>query len=70
MRLKLAGIKRQSDYSPNHIENDLLIILKTSEELESLGTDIKIYNEESILDNHIDADFIFSMAQGFYESRN
>ena len=64
MRLKLAGIKRQSDYSPNHVENDLLILLKTAERLESLGTDVKIYNEETACDEHIDADFIFSMAQG------
>ena len=64
MRLKLAGIKRQSDYSPNHIENDLLILLKTSEKLESLGADVKIYSEESIFNDNIDADLIFSMAQG------
>lgn len=64
MSLKLAGIKRQSDYSPNHIENDTLILLKTAEELKSLGAAVKIYNEESILNNHLDADFIFSMAQG------
>lgn len=63
MRLKLAGIKRQSDYSPNHIENDLLILLKTAGELKSFGMDITIHNEESI-DNNINADFIFSMAQG------
>ncbi|MEJ2613405.1 MAG: hypothetical protein P8Z35_00450, partial [Ignavibacteriaceae bacterium] len=64
MRLRLAGIKRQSDYSPNHVENDLLILLKTAEELKSVGADTTIYNEESIPDNHIDADLIFSMAQG------
>ncbi len=64
MSLKLAGIKRQSEYSPNHIKNDLLILLKTAEELKSMGAEIKILNEEAILNNHIEADFIFSMAQG------
>ena len=64
MNYKLAGIKRQVDYSPNHIENDSLILLKTSEELRNLGAEVVIYNEEAILDNHIAADFIFSMAQG------
>jgi hypothetical protein len=64
MKLKLAGIKRQSDYSPNHVENDSLILLKTGEELRSLGAEVIIYNEESIINNSLKADFIFSMAQG------
>ena len=64
MNYKLAGIKRQVDYSPNHIENDSLILLKTSEELRNLGAEVVIYNEGTVLDNHIAADFIFSMAQG------
>ena len=49
MNYKLAGIKRQVDYSPNHIENDSLILLKTSEELRNLGAEVVIYNEEAII---------------------
>jgi hypothetical protein len=64
MKLELAGIKRQSDYSPNHVENDSLILLKTAEELKQSGAEVKIYNEESFLNIDLKADFIFSMAQG------
>lgn len=64
MKLKFAGIKRQTDFSPNHIENDSLIFMKTSEVLIELGAEVKIYNEEDVSQLEIQEDLIFSMAQG------
>lgn len=64
MATKIAGIKRKEIYSPNHVTNDLAIILRTSEELKKLGYDVKLYDEEFIENNNIEEEFIFSMAQG------
>ena len=64
MQIKLAGIKRQLDYSPNHIENDSLILMKTAEHLISLGAVVSIYNEKDIGKIDIPESMIFSMAQG------
>ena len=64
MQIKLAGIKRQLDYSPNHIENDSLIIMKTAEHLISLGAIVSIYNEKDIGTIDIPENLIFSMVQG------
>lgn len=64
MELKMAGIRRQCSYSPNHIENDTLLLLKTAEELVGMGVDVKIYNEEDVPNIKFQEPIIFSMAQG------
>lgn len=64
MKLKFAGIKRQTDFSPNHIENDSLIFMKTSEALIELGAEVKLYDEEEVPHLEVKEDLIFSMAQG------
>jgi glutathione synthase/RimK-type ligase-like ATP-grasp enzyme len=64
MRLQFAGIRRSSNYSPNHFTNDGLILLKTAQELMKLGANFKIYDETEIDTAKISEDFIFSMAQG------
>jgi glutathione synthase/RimK-type ligase-like ATP-grasp enzyme len=64
MAIKLAGIKRKEIYSPNHVTNDLAIILKTSEELTKLGYEVALYDEEFIEKNNLEEKYVFSMAQG------
>lgn len=64
MTLKLAGIKRQLDYSPNHIENDSLILIKTAEHLIQLGAEVNIIDEKDIGKIDVSEHLIFSMAQG------
>ncbi|MBK7381621.1 MAG: hypothetical protein IPJ03_22025 [Ignavibacteriales bacterium] len=64
MKLKFAGIKRQTDFSPNHIENDSLIFMKTTESLIELGAEVKLYDEEEVNQIEIKEELIFSMAQG------
>jgi len=65
MKLQFAGIRRKSDYSPNQITNDGLIILKTAQELIKLGADYKLYEETDIISGNIDEEVIFSMARGY-----
>ncbi|KUG25719.1 hypothetical protein ASZ90_004447 [hydrocarbon metagenome] len=65
MKLQFAGIRRKSDYSPNQITNDGLIILKTAQELIKLGADYKLYEESDILSGNIDEEVIFTMARGY-----
>jgi glutathione synthase/RimK-type ligase-like ATP-grasp enzyme len=61
---KIAGIRRQSRYSPNHIENDTLILMKTAENLIDMGVIVKIYEEQDLGSIEINESVIFSMAQG------
>lgn len=64
MKMQLAGIRRNTKYSPNMITNDSLIILKTAEELVKLGANYKIYDESELLNEKINERVIFSMARG------
>jgi glutathione synthase/RimK-type ligase-like ATP-grasp enzyme len=64
MKLQFAGIRRNSQYSPNQITNDGLILLKTAQELMKLGIDYKIYEESEITDKKINENIIFTMARG------
>ncbi|MGK9369381.1 hypothetical protein ACSSWA_10795 [Melioribacter sp. Ez-97] len=61
----IAGVKRNRDYSPNHIENDSLIFMKTVEEIKQLGLEVNVYDEEELeKEMKIKEDLIFSMARG------
>ncbi len=64
MTLKFAGIKRKEIYSPNHVTNDAMILLKTAEVLQELGDDVCIYEEDFIEKNRIEEQYIFTMTQG------
>ena len=62
--IKLAGIKRSAEFSPNHIETDSLILMKTTEVLMEMGAKINLYNEEDVGKVDIPEEMIFSMVQG------
>ena len=64
MTLKFAGIRRKTEFSPNHIVNDSLIIQLTANALQSLGASVRLYDESEITTEHIPERFIFSMVQG------
>ncbi|MCU7496505.1 MAG: hypothetical protein HF314_12505 [Ignavibacteria bacterium] len=64
MKLKFAGIRRKTEFSPNHEVNDLAIINCTAENLIKLGADVRIYDEDTISPELIKEDLIFSMVQG------
>lgn len=64
MKLEFAGIRRKTEFSPNHEINDLLIINKTAENLRQMGAVVNFYDEESINPDKIHENLIFSMVQG------
>jgi glutathione synthase/RimK-type ligase-like ATP-grasp enzyme len=64
MILKFAGVSRKTEFSPNHVVNDLLIINQTSDALKELGADVTMHDEGMITPESVKERFIFSMAQG------
>jgi glutathione synthase/RimK-type ligase-like ATP-grasp enzyme len=64
MTLKFAGITRKTEFSPNHVVNDLLIINRTADALRALGAEVTMYDEGLISPDAVREKLIFSMAQG------
>ncbi|MCU7490287.1 MAG: hypothetical protein ACM3UR_02750 [Bacteroidota bacterium] len=64
MKIKFAGIRRKTEFSPNHEVNDLAIINCTAENLRKMGADVTLYDEDTIGPDIIKEDIIFSMVQG------
>jgi glutathione synthase/RimK-type ligase-like ATP-grasp enzyme len=64
MSLQFAGISRKTEFSPNHVLNDSLIIQKVAEELSKLGCSVKMYDESALAEGIIKEDYLFSMVQG------
>jgi glutathione synthase/RimK-type ligase-like ATP-grasp enzyme len=64
MKLRFAGIQRKTEFSPNHVVNDLLIINQTAEALKQLGAEVVMFDEGTITTDSVKEKFIFSMAQG------
>lgn len=62
--MKIAGIRRKKEFSPNHVLNDFLIINRTAEELQKLGLEVIMYDEDIISEDIVQEPFIFSMVQG------
>lgn len=61
--IEIAGIARKTEFSPNHVMNDYLIIQKTAEELRKIGAKVNVYREENIFTEEIKEEFVFSMVQ-------
>ena len=64
MKLTFAGIRRKTEFSPNHVVNDLLIINQTADALRALGADVIMYDEGTISTDSVKENLIFSMVQG------
>ncbi len=64
MKLKFGGISRKTEFSPNHVVNDLLIINQTADALRALGAEVTMYDEGLITPDSVKERLIFSMAQG------
>jgi len=61
--LRIAGIRRDHQYSPNNIDNDAAIFDLVAEHLTKSGHEVTTYSEEEFLQSTIDADVIFNMAR-------
>jgi glutathione synthase/RimK-type ligase-like ATP-grasp enzyme len=64
MTVRLAGIRRKTEFSPNHVVNDSLIIHRTGDALRELGADIAWYDEGTVTPEAFPEKAVFSMAQG------
>lgn len=64
MKLHFAGVSRKTEFSPNHVVNDQLIISQTAEAMRALGIDVTMYDEGLITPDSVKERYIFSMAQG------
>ena len=64
MKYHFAGVSRKTEFSPNHVVNDMLIINQTADALRALGAEVTMYDEGLITAESVKEKFIFSMAQG------
>ncbi len=64
MSLRFTGVRRKTEFSPNHVENDLLIINRTASNLESMGAKVTMVDEAALSPDTAIENLIFSMAQG------
>ena len=59
MKLKFAGVRRKTEFSPNHVVNDLLIINQTADELRNLGAEVNLYDEGMITPETLKEKLVF-----------
>ena len=64
-RIKLAGIRRGNEFSPNHIGNDAAIFALTAEHLRKLGCEVNEYVESDLLLKDPDEKGIFNMVRSW-----
>lgn len=63
MKIKITGVRRGNQYSPNHIGNDAAIFNLTVKYLLERNCDIKEYTEDEFQEADIEADLIFNMVR-------
>lgn len=59
----LAGVKRQTKYSPNHIGNDGMIFSLVTQSLRDMGYEVKEYTEAEFVLGDIQEPVVFNMAR-------
>lgn len=62
-KVKIAGVKRGTQYSPNHVGNDGMIFSLTAQALRQRGYEVNEYTEAEFVLNDITEDVIFNMAR-------
>lgn len=62
--MHFLGIKRKSEFSPNHVVSDFLIFEKTAQALEALGVAVTRSDEAEIRETDDVPPLVFSMVQG------
>lgn len=63
MKKEILGIMRDKKYSPNHVENDALIMQMTAAELKSLNFDVHLIYENNFIRSKKEIKNVFSMAR-------
>ncbi|MDR0430503.1 MAG: hypothetical protein LBH58_08525 [Tannerellaceae bacterium] len=67
--ITIAGIRRGSKYSPNHIGNDAAIFQLAAKALRSYGCVVNEYTEADLSANEIQEPFIFNMVRDWASIR-
>lgn len=62
-KIKVAGVKRKTKYSPNHIGNDGMIFSMTADCLRNMGYEVKEYTESEFVLSEEEENYIFNMAR-------
>ena len=62
-KINIAGIRRGSKFSPNHVGNDAAIFQFTAKELRKYGCQVNEYSESDLFENGIEETFIFNMVR-------
>lgn len=62
-KIKVAGIKRKTKFSPNHIGNDGMIFSLTAECLRNMGYEVVEYTEAEFVLSDVKEKCIFNMAR-------
>lgn len=62
-KIRVAGIKRKTKYSPNHIGNDGMIFSMTAECLRNMGYDVQEFTEAEFVLSDEKEKYIFNMAR-------
>jgi len=62
-KIRLLGVSRGNEYSPNHVGNDAAIFQGTAHELGKKGFDVVICPEKQFVEENLEADIIFDMAR-------
>lgn len=62
-KVKIAGVKRGTQFSPNHVGNDGLIFSLTAQALRDMGYEVNEYTEAEFVLKDIHEPVIFNMAR-------
>lgn len=62
-KIKVIGVSRSSEYSPNHVDNDAAILEVVAEKLREKGCEVEIWPEKEFVSKQIRTEFIFNMAR-------
>src|SRR3989304_9461768 len=64
MKPQPTGIRRQTSFSPNHVETDLAVLRLTGAEIEKQGFSVSLIEESDLEKLAIESPVIFNMCQG------
>ena len=68
-KITIAGIKRGSKFSPNHVGNDAAIFQFTAKELRYRGCVVNEYTENELWHSDLKETFIFNMVRDWASIR-
>lgn len=61
--LRVIGVSRGCEFSPNHVDNDAAIFRIAAEELRKRGCEVTVYPEKEFVEKRITGKLIFDMAR-------